>query len=400
MGNGVKSVFLYCVMLDITYILTYNRGKSTYSIMAITEISIPSHWDTKTLNQMANMPAGEGVRLSEVYGVMAHGGPVGHGRSSNAVKEVTEAEAVAYREAVKSKGLLFTYLLNAPYSRDQKQQAELEGYLEWIFSDIKPDAVTVTSLDLMREVRRMDSTVGIHISTIAGVKTPKDLEPFLEVGPNRVVPHHDLGKDHKNLEAIVKISDREGIEVELLATESCLYRCQDRCAHYESLAKRGAQDAPFHSTCNTRKLTKPRELLMAGGTIRPEDVAKYESMGVKYIKLSGRSKPSMWLPEVVQAYLRRSYDGNLIRLLGIDPSIRAEDWIFINNKALDGFIDGYPVNQPYPAQAEYCDGWISKMHTSGDFAVSDGTVYTNDDRRLVLKQAGVNAERIILKERK
>ena len=108
----------------------------------------------------------------------------------------------------------------------------------------------------------------------------------------------------------------------------------------------------------------------------------------------------MWLPEVVQAYLRRSYDGNLIRLLGIDPSIRAEDWIFINNKALDGFIDGYPVNQPYPAQAEYCDGWISKMHTSGDFAVSDGTVYTNDDRRLVLKQAGVNAERIILKERK
>ena len=98
-------------------------------------------------------------------------------------------------------------------------------------------------------------------------------------------------------------------------------------------------------------------------------------MGVRFFKITGRSKPATWLPEVTDAYLKRQYNGNLIRLTGIDPSLRAEDWIYISNKSLKGFLEKFPKNGKEEDENAYCDKWISKLYKSGDFKVRDGSIY-------------------------
>ncbi|MCX6727014.1 MAG: U32 family peptidase [Candidatus Shapirobacteria bacterium] len=362
-------------------------------------ITMPCHWNDSVLDKVlqSNLDAVTPVR--EIYGVLADGGPIKHGRSPDVVVQVNRQQAIQFREKCRDGRINFTYLLNAPFNftGDLGLVKDVDAYLDWVVDEFKADAVTISSHKLMKHVRTRYPDLPIHISTIAGVRNVKDLSEYLDVNPNRVVPHHDLGKKFGDLEGIVSLGDQHGIDVELLATESCLFSCPNRVAHYQNLAC-GSKDTPFHTTCNTTKLEKPRQLLMAGGVIRPEDMSFYGIIGVKHIKLSGRSKPAEWIPEVVEAYQNHSYDGNLIRLLGIDPSLNAEEWMHLDNKSLEGFIQGYP-QESVRAGAEYCDQWMVKLHQEGRFSLSDGTTYREQNSQLVLNNIGVRAIKILDSEK-
>jgi len=184
-----------------------------------------------------------------------------------------------------------------------------------------------------------------------------------------------------------------------MVTESCLFHCPKRDAHYQYLA-RADKDAPFHTTCNTKKLTYPREFLLAGGIVRPEDIHLFEEMGIRHFKVTGRSKPASWLPEVVRAYQRREYNGNLIRLLGIDPAMQAEDWIYLDNKALEGFLATFPHGEGYRQQVVYCDRWITRLYENDQFKLLDGSCYAKKRDSLVLMgNGGEKVKPIIMKEK-
>jgi len=245
----------------------------------------------------------------------------------------------------------------------------------------------------MRYVRKIDNEIPIYISTIAGVKTVEDLKRFIDIKPIRVIPHHDVGKEWKNLKKIVEFSQKNGIEVELMVTESCLYQCPNREKHYEYLSKEN-QDAPFHLVCNARKFILPREFLLAGGIIRPEDLSFYEEMGIRHFKITGRSKPANWLPEVVNAYQQRRYKGNLIRLLGIDPSLKAEEWFFIDNQALNGFLKNFPRTNNLDAKIKYCEKWAIKLYLQKKLYALDGSYYLVDEKNNSLKLVGQGGKKI------
>src|SRR3989344_759364 len=271
-------------------------------------LTIPCHWNKQVIEEIIGKDASKGIRVGEVYGVLADGGPVGHGRSRTSVVEVSRDSAADFRQFL----------------------------------------------------------------------TEKDL---------------------RALEGLVQFGNKHGVEVEMMATESCLLHCSMRKAHYEYLA-REIKDGPFHTTCNARKLTNPREFLLAGGVIRPEDMGLYVDMGVKYFKLTGRSKPAEWLVEVANAYVNRGYDGNLIRLLGIDPGMKAEDWIYLSNNALDGFLEGFPKRGSYEERCQYCDQWMIKLHQEGNFRLMDGSNYRAEGNTLVLNgQGGEKVCQIIFRER-
>ncbi|MFH0805071.1 MAG: hypothetical protein V1916_02655, partial [Patescibacteria group bacterium] len=217
------------------------------------------------------------------------------------------------------------------------------------------------------------------------------------VQPDRVVPHHDCGKHWSDLRDVVSYCGQHGAVVELLSTESCLLGCTRRNAHYQHLAAQGV-DSAFHTVCNSIKLLRPREFLLAGGCIRPEDIRLFVGMGVQFFKLSGRSKPARWLPEVAAAYQAQRYDGNLVRLLGIDPSLQAESWVYINNRALDGFMAGYPQSGRYGDEVAYADEWIVRLHKSGDFKLNDGTTYREVNGSLQLESPGHWAAKVLRRE--
>lgn len=355
------------------------------------ELTIPCHWNKTVIDKILVQNESASVKVAEVYGVLADGGPVGHGRSPDTVVRVARQEAVDFRNYLRDNGLRFTYLLNAPFrlTGEVEQKKALEDYLGWILGELRPDALTISSHELMRFTRTVDSEVPIHISTIAGIRTVQDLQGYMDVHPNRIVPHHDVGKNWQDLRDLSQFGEQNGVQVELMVTESCLYKCPSRTAHYEHLAY-GRKDEPFHLTCNARKMVSPSEFLLAGGVVRPEDLSMFEDMGVGYFKVTGRSKPADWLPETADAYQQRRYEGNLIRLLGIDPSLRAEEWFYIDNRGLDGFMKTFPSNGNDDTRREYCEVWAAKLFQEGRLYVQDGSQYSVEGGRLRLSGEGGN----------
>jgi collagenase-like PrtC family protease len=318
----------------------------------------------------------EGLPVVEVYGSLAWS-PIGHGRASCTTIEADKESAIAFRRFLAKHGILFTYLLNAPFRLNSfRRSDELNLYLDWVLGELQPDALTISSLELMRLVRHRNSTIGIHVSTIAGVRTPEELNPFLEIRPNRVVPHHDLGKDWTLLRNLTEYAAKNGIEVEVLVTESCICQCPWRDAHYSSLRKPGSDDLPFHLKCNSLKLEQPYEWLMAGGAVRPEDITLLEEHGAHLFKLSGRDREPEWLPEVVTAYQDRHYEGNFIRLLDVAPRLQAEGWIYLDNQALEGFLAKYPQTSREERET-HAKAWMENLIKEGNFRV-EGTDYDKD----------------------
>jgi collagenase-like PrtC family protease len=88
-------------------------------------------------------------------------------------------------------------------------------------------------------------------------------------------------------------------------------------------------------------------------------------MGIHYFKITGRSKPVQWHYEVVKAYLEGKYEGNLMRLLGIDPSLEAEKMIWLNNCSLDGFAEELLAD--VDAQMAMCRKKIVKLYQQHAF---------------------------------
>lgn len=365
----------------------------------ITGITIPCHWDIGTVKKIIkNNDLSKNIIVKEIYGVLAEGGPVGHGRTRESVVQISRKAAIRFRNEIYNLGIGFSYLLNAPFKiASGKSSRELDEYLDWILGEFRPDALSISSLDLMKYIRKRDKDISIHISTIAGVKNGEDLKKFLQIKPARVVPHHDCGKRWSELKEIIAIGNKNSIEVEMLSTESCLFQCPNRDIHYRHLAKK-TSDETFHVTCNSTKLLHPREFILAGGIIRPEDMKIFEEMGIKHFKLSGRAKPLTWLHGAANAYQSRGYEGNLIRLLGIDPSLKAEDWIYIENKALDGFLADFPQSKSKEEEISYCESWIQKLYYEGNFRLNDGSKYKVIDGSLTLQNSGTLCRLIMQKE--
>ena len=78
--------------------------------------------------------------------------------------------------------------------------------------------------------------------------------------------------------------------------------------------------------------------------------------------------------------------------------MKAEDWIYIRNKSLDGFLGGFPQNGDYEAQKAYCDGWVAKLHNHGNLELLDGSQYRHEGNVLVLETIGEKARPIITRE--
>src|SRR4030042_3962316 len=138
------------------------------------ELIIPCHWNWEIMQQILKNPVSKnGMPVAEVYGVLASGGAMGHGRAVSTVPFVENTEAINFRLKLAKLGIRFTYLLNAPYNMEENasQRQQLDEYLTWIFDEVKPDAVMISSHDLMRYVREDYSGIQIHVSTHCGIKT-------------------------------------------------------------------------------------------------------------------------------------------------------------------------------------------------------------------------------------
>jgi len=307
------------------------------------------------------------VKIEEMYGGIKNE-IIPTGRYNGALADVDKYKALTFKtEVVDKYNIKFAYLLNAPYNMEKCDYHKLEEYLDWIINIFKADSLTVSSYGLMEFVRKLYPEVNINVSTIAGVQDIESFNRYTGVKPARIILHHNMVRNIKTLKFLIEHSKKTGIELELMVNESCLNLCPNREEHYNCLGD-NRDDHKFHLACNSKKIQQPYNFLFAN-FIRPEDLSFYHRLGINMFKITGRSKPAWWLEEVVAAYLNQSYPGNLIRLLGIDPALKAEEWIYISNSSLEGFLENLPWD--LESQMKYCKEYILKLYKNKDFYVNN-----------------------------
>lgn len=327
--------------------------------------TVPCLWDEEKIEEILMLKGLNGRKITEVYGAIPNEVIV-TGRYNKTLNEMDKEKALYIKKHyIDSNELGFAYLINAPIDIHAIDEIAFKEYLDWIVNVFQATSLTISSKTLIKRVRELYPKVNLNISTIAGIKDEEGFKEFLQFNPSRVILHHDCVKDIVTLKRLVELCDQHHIILEIMVNESCLNHCPSRAAHYNCLAD-NQDDHKYHQNCNLEKIIHPYQLLYAN-YIRPEDVNLYSELGIHHFKITGRSKPIWWHKEVVKAYLEGRYNGNLIRLLGIDPALEGEKLIYINNQSLDGFTQC--LVECVEKQLDLCKKKICELHQTKDFYV-------------------------------
>jgi len=283
------------------------------------KFTAPLHWDIEYLRAMAKIQ-NSSAQVVELYGCLNYY-ELPNGRIPLAHQNISIPEAQNIRKTLREYGSSFAYLVNGPLAKTAQKASDLASPLTKMMADLEPDAVVISEPQIGRVIRDINSTIPIHISSIASVETINDLERFKEVKPHRLILAHDVPKDEGKLISLLGHCQASGMEVECMVTESCLYRCPLKAQHYAAIAS-GRDDSEFHAYCLKQRLSDPRKFLEAGSFLRPQDLFRYDDLGINIYKISGRSKGLEWLLNTIRIYLSGHYEGDLLEIMGISTKNR------------------------------------------------------------------------------
>ena len=281
--------------------------------------AVPVHWDTEYIHRLVKLNNSK-ANVVELYGCL-NTYRLPNGRIPLAHQDIQISKAKGIRDVFREYGLSFSYLVNGSFLEGVISESDLFDSLHRVIADLEPDAFVISDLVVGLAIRRISSTIPIHISSVASVETIKDLEHFSDISPNRLILAHDLPKDHIKLLPILNYCQSNNVMVECMVTESCLYRCPLKFNHYDAIVS-GKDDSFYHSYCLEQRLSDPQRFLEAGSFILPQDLAFYDDIGVDIYKISGRSKGADWILKTTEAYLSGHYEGDLLEIMGISRENR------------------------------------------------------------------------------
>lgn len=289
---------------------------------------------------------------------------VGSGREAISVPMISREKVANHIELAHSFGIKFNYLINASCMGNKEFSLEgyneLMEYLGWL-KEIGVETFTVTIPLLIEIVRNQFPRAEISVSTINHVKSMSQIEYFRKLGANRIILSY---MSNRNFELIRRLKTIRDVDFEILVNESCLLDCPFRMYHYNlvshgSQGKRGKSflQYPFLS-CTLMKLQNVAELIKAPW-IRPEDLYRYETLGIQYFKLAGREKTTEWLLQCAKSYFSLRHNGNLLDIIAI-AAPTAIDFamlckrkievefrdieLYIDNNALTNFLEFFEAS--------------------------------------------------------
>ena len=188
---------------------------------------------------------------------------------------------------------------------------------------------------------RLEAVPGVNTMLDSFAKVEAQLASIRETGfrtPAKIILDRSLNRDLDRLAALAQqLRDLQpGIRIELLANEGCLPHCPCKLSHdaYIALANLDGRDLTHDLNCRAgciRLLEEQPHRLLQSPFIRPEDVDLY-LYHVDTIKLCGRTLGAGFLENVITAYRRRRYDGNLLDLL--DATAWLAERLYVDNRML------------------------------------------------------------------
>lgn len=271
--------------------------------------------------------------IHEVFGSIPES-PVGTGRAAVGVKyfgDVSMDHVKEFTTQAHSMGIEVNYLLNAQCLGNTEYTAEgrieIMKYLESVYN-ANVDAVTISIPLLADIVKREFPDLKVVVSVIAESNNPHRVALWEKMGVDRINLDYDSNRDFKRLRSI---SETAKVNLELLLNDGCLFYCPFQKYH-RMLSSHGSKTGAARRDyidycllkCTIERIDNPAEILR-GPWIRPEDTQFYEdNFDIHFFKISGRYRPADWIVNAVEAYSKRSYDGNFMDLMSLTfPTLAA-----------------------------------------------------------------------------
>jgi collagenase-like PrtC family protease len=279
-------------------------------------LSIATNFDRELVEQCRDYP------VTELFGKLQTDA-VGGGRAPYQLARVSRQQLAEHVKHVEACGITFNYLLNSACMGNReitrKGQKELNSLLDWI-SDIGVTAVTVASPFMLQMIKARQPHLKVRISVFGGVDRVRKAQMWEELGADCIVLDSILV--NRELETLKEIRKSVSCDLELMANNNCLAGCAMSPMHMNALAHSGQS---WHANkgffidwcflkCTEMKLRDPVHYIRSEW-IRPEDTYIYEEMGYDLFKIAERDIPTEMMMTRVKAYADRRYDGNLLDLI-------------------------------------------------------------------------------------
>lgn len=285
-------------------------------------------------------------RIAEIY-LSVSNSRFGSGR--NYVHEVQAPEIARQVKLAAKYGIDISLAFNTVCFGLDRFNGEFQAnFLETAreLMDAGVDRIILSDPYIMELIRDNVPGMKIIVSVFSEVDSLNRLKFYRDLGVDRIIIPHELNRDMEKLKSF-----RENFPggLEVITNLGCSHYCARGdihsmfTGHYTGEMRKKVMGDCYTAYCNRYKLNHPLDFLTQDW-IRPEDIHRYEEIGIEYFKVAGRATSTSWIINAANAYLDRSYDGNIFNLLStyypFTDRMPGEKTPFnIPNKELDSIMD-------------------------------------------------------------
>lgn len=332
--------------------------------------SMPADFKEETINEYEELNhMNENMVIRETYGQVTEGYLHMSGRAKDTIFQIGMKDLEKYVEFSKKRGMEFNYTLNAAcfgnYEFSDKGIREIKELLHDL-QTIGVNHLTLTTPSVMELVKDLAPDMKIKASAICEINSVKKMNHYKDIGVERFVVEPDLTRNFAVLKNMVKLGKDM---LEIIINDKCLRDCPYKIFHYNQTAHDNDKRAEsyYFMNCGVEKSSNPQNYLNLNW-IRPEDLHLYETMGIRYFKVEGREFMEKGnIIKFLKAYIDESFDGNLLDLLHIFSPYDTAHQPYIDNKSLDGYVEGFYDNNVLCDQicdtCGYCKKFMDRSFT-------------------------------------
>ncbi len=259
-------------------------------------------------------------------------------------------------------GVRVSVAFNAPCYSGRETQADFRReYLDLLdrVTECGVERVILSHPVMVILTKRERPAIHVTVSSFNMIDSVESLAYFADMGADRVVLAAEV---NRHLNTLTEMARRfRELELEILVNNGCDYYCPFEFAHGSCQShgheKHATGRKQYPKECVRGLLEQPWRLLMSP-FVRPEDLEAYEGAGVRYFKLAGRNTNRDWMENVVDAYQRRRYDGNIVDILNRTYSLstfrRPNRVLMVPNPRLCGLLAEVSSCAGHAEMSEVC----------------------------------------------
>ena len=250
---------------------------------------------------------------------------LGHARTPGSVPKIDLEASKDYIQAIRKLGINFHFTLNSLWSNEREKSPQLQGKLKSLIGeliDIGVNGFIVANPYLIKKIKEWFQDAFIIASINLKIDSEQLVKRYLEFGAGSIVLDREINRNFKLLGSLLSKYPENLV---LLANSTCLLGCPLQTYHslengflslevddfsdiekdyYYSISDQIKDENFCFNYCLGEYAQNP-ELLLKAPWIRPGDLHYYTDIGLKFLKIQGRTMSVKDQISLLSAYPNR-----------------------------------------------------------------------------------------------